>query len=786
MFDRTGRKTIGNPGTGSRGRSRAGRGLAIEPLEGRALMTATIRPIADITVPQFTGYQVPIVAGTPDNQTFTVTSDTPGVKASVARGQFFTVGVTHVGGAGDPTINGTMTFQLFEDLTPNTTRIIESLVNGTATNLSAQAAPQAGKDYYVGKDFHRISAGFPGPNDFIVQGGSLNGNGTGNAFATPFDDEFNQSLAFTGTGQLAMANAGSDTNDSQFFITTGSPRFLDYHHTIFGQIVAGQDVLQRLTSVKKGADGTTPVSPVTITQATLSGANPGGVIHIDTTAAPITAAHITVTATDVIDRTTTSRTFLATVAPLAPNAMERPFLGPVDSVQTVARGQVDTFQLSSVESQPGAQVTYTVQGGTTTSSPTTGGAPVTTFTPVQHGTAAVSPTGLVTVTPTPGYTGPISLLVGVRDQNDRSGTGTLNTPSNYDTQKITLNVTAATAPVPLRPLAQQVNVTASSNTGTAAVAPTTIQLLGSNPNASPAGTAPRPVAYTLLTQPANGTISGFNAAAGTLNYTPNPGYLGPDSFQYVVNDPGSGLSSFPATVRITAAEASTGAVRFIADDDSNSTTTPGILVVTPLPRTDGGTNVIGLDSVGGNVRVTVNGTVDAIQPAEANVDRIVVYGSKAADRITVDPALGLTATLDGGHGGRNVLSAGGGPTRQHGWFGQNTLKEGSSNNYLLGRKGHVTFVKGSGTGDVLFQGTPTRFTGHSKVRHLPNPTSGTYYAFRGNRLVTTTSPYTPVKTTGNTPKTSTTTTDTFTRSEGTNGNVPTVRISAVHKPTGKA
>ena len=109
-----------------------------------------------------------------------------------------------------------------------------------------------GSNFYVGKKFHRIASGFPGATDYIVQGGSLNGDGTGNVFATPFADEFVQQLAFTGTGQLAMANAGSDTNDSQFFITTGSPTFLNYNHTIFGQIVSGQDILQQLTQVAQG------------------------------------------------------------------------------------------------------------------------------------------------------------------------------------------------------------------------------------------------------------------------------------------------------------------------------------------------------------------------------------------------------------------------------------------------------------------------------------------------------------------------------------------------------
>ena len=119
MFDRTGREAMGRLGTGSRGRSKAGRRLRIEPLEGRAMMTASIMPIAAVSVPQYQGYQVPVLAGTTHAQTFTVTSDNPGVKASVAQGQFWTITVAHTSsGTGDVGVNGSMTFQLFQDLTP--------------------------------------------------------------------------------------------------------------------------------------------------------------------------------------------------------------------------------------------------------------------------------------------------------------------------------------------------------------------------------------------------------------------------------------------------------------------------------------------------------------------------------------------------------------------------------------------------------------------------------------------------------------------------------------------
>ena len=170
MFDRTSRDAIGRVGTGSRGRSRAGRRLAIESLEGRSLMTASIAPIGPVISPQGLGFQVPVIGGTTHAQTFTVTSDTPGVKASVTQGQFLTIGVTHASsGAGDVAVNGTMTFQLFDDLTPMTTAKIKSLVDGTATGLASGV--NIGSDFYLNKTFHRVASGFPDANSYIVQGG---------------------------------------------------------------------------------------------------------------------------------------------------------------------------------------------------------------------------------------------------------------------------------------------------------------------------------------------------------------------------------------------------------------------------------------------------------------------------------------------------------------------------------------------------------------------------------------------------------------------------------------
>ena len=91
-------------------------------------------------------------------------------------------------------------------------------------------------NFYDNLTFHRVVP------DFVIQGGDPPGDGTGGP-GFQFDDEFHPDAIFTGDAQLAMANSGKDTNGSQFFVTIGPQRHLDFNHTIFGQLVRGRDVL---------------------------------------------------------------------------------------------------------------------------------------------------------------------------------------------------------------------------------------------------------------------------------------------------------------------------------------------------------------------------------------------------------------------------------------------------------------------------------------------------------------------------------------------------------------
>ena len=122
------------------------------------------------------------------------------------------------------TDSGKFTVELFDDLAPYT---VENFIN-----LSE-------KKFYDGTTFHRVIKGF------MAQGGCPNGDGRGGP-GYSFNDEFSSSLRHSSEGILSMANAGPNTNGSQFFITYVATPHLDGMHTVFGKITEGMDVVNSL------------------------------------------------------------------------------------------------------------------------------------------------------------------------------------------------------------------------------------------------------------------------------------------------------------------------------------------------------------------------------------------------------------------------------------------------------------------------------------------------------------------------------------------------------------
>ncbi len=157
---------------------------------------------------------------------------------------------------------GSMTVRLFSKDAPKT---VANFV-GLAAGERAWGPQGTKKPLYDGTIFHRII-----PN-FMIQGGDPLGNGTGGP-GYRFEDEFQSGRTFDKVGILAMANAGPNTNGSQFFITTSTPHHLDNHHTIFGEIVAGMDVLQAIGNVPRGPMDR-PVTDVVLKTVKLSATAP--------------------------------------------------------------------------------------------------------------------------------------------------------------------------------------------------------------------------------------------------------------------------------------------------------------------------------------------------------------------------------------------------------------------------------------------------------------------------------------------------------------------------------
>ncbi|OFZ02198.1 MAG: hypothetical protein A2Z97_06235 [Bdellovibrionales bacterium GWB1_52_6] len=151
---------------------------------------------------------------------------------------------------------GEITVKLFPETAPKAVENFVGLATGKKQWTDPSGKVQKSKPLYNGTIFHRVIP------SFMVQGGDPAGNGTGGP-GFKFEDETKPTDQFDRPGILAMANAGPNTNGSQFFITVKATPWLNGRHTIFGEVVKGMDVVEKIVGTPRDA-GDRPLTPVVI------------------------------------------------------------------------------------------------------------------------------------------------------------------------------------------------------------------------------------------------------------------------------------------------------------------------------------------------------------------------------------------------------------------------------------------------------------------------------------------------------------------------------------------
>ncbi len=288
----------------------------------------TIDPIANVNIPAGKSLTIPVTATSPNGLplTFSAASSTNRITVQVhTNNPFWKLSVVQAAPPATPgayqtpfrgsyetvTNIGDMTFMLFRDFAPHAVDVIQGL---TASGM-----------YTSNTIFHRVIAGF------MDQGGDPSTNGTGGPVFR-YNDEWNPQAMFTGSGQLALANSGKDTDGSQFFITVAPYRFGDFGYVIFGQLLRGFNVLSNINNTAVDANSR-PLADVIITKGSLVPDNFDTVLTLTGTNLAGVAGTIKVVASDGAGGLTTN-SFTATT--VADATVETPFLYPNTITNLVA------------------------------------------------------------------------------------------------------------------------------------------------------------------------------------------------------------------------------------------------------------------------------------------------------------------------------------------------------------------------------------------------------------------------------------------------------------------
>ena len=216
-----------------------------------------------------------------DALSFEVSSDNDNIVPEVLRGRSLQFDITGY---------GTMLFHLFDSEVPRVTSRIAGL---------------ASEGFYDTLTFHRII------DNFVIQGGDPLGNGTGGSELPDFADQYDVDLQHNRTGVLSMAKSRDDTNNSQFFITEGPQRHLDFNHSIFGQLIEGEAVRQAISAAETNPSSQ-PIVPVVIENASVMDDHENGLLRLSAPPGYVGTATITILTTDADGQSTTSSFLVST------------------------------------------------------------------------------------------------------------------------------------------------------------------------------------------------------------------------------------------------------------------------------------------------------------------------------------------------------------------------------------------------------------------------------------------------------------------------------------------
>lgn len=154
------------------------------------------------------------------------------------------------------TSEGPIVCRLFDKEAPKTVENFVGLAEGTREFTNEKSGKKEKRPFYNDLVFHRVIP------QFMIQGGCPHGSGMGGP-GYKFADEFHSALKHSKPGRLSMANSGPNTNGSQFFITVAPTPWLDNKHTIFGEVVEGQEIAEGISQVPRDAHDR-PKTPVTM------------------------------------------------------------------------------------------------------------------------------------------------------------------------------------------------------------------------------------------------------------------------------------------------------------------------------------------------------------------------------------------------------------------------------------------------------------------------------------------------------------------------------------------